>query len=97
MRDKGQGVTMKNNNYLEQLCQRLNVELTHDEVIDELESQLIESEDLEQKLSAKDDEIDGLKAKLADLSDFIDFLISQPMSHEELIIEAKKMQRYFYL
>ena len=86
---------MENNNYLAQLCQPLNVELTHDEVIDELESQLIESEDLEQKLSAKDSEIDDLKAKLADLSDFVDFLIAQPMSHEELIIEAKKMQRYF--
>ena len=67
---------MENNNYLSQLCQRLNVELTHDEVINELESQLIESDDLKQKLSAKDDEIDDLKAKLADLSDFIDILIS---------------------
>ena len=88
---------MKNNNYLEQLCQPLNVDLTHDEVIDELESQLIESEDLKQELSAKEAEIDDLKAKLADLSDFIDFLIAQPMSHEELIIEAKKMQGCFYL
>ena len=88
---------MENNNYLAQICQRLNAELTHEEVIDELESQLTESEDLEQKLSAKEAEIDDLKAKLADLSDFIDFLIAQPMSHEELIIEAKRMQRYFYL
>ena len=88
---------MNNNNYLAQLCQPLNVELTHDEVIDELESQLIESEDLEQQLSAKDAEIDDLKAKLADLEGFLQNLISQPMSQEELIVEAKKMQRYFYL
>ena len=84
---------MKNNNYLEQLCQPLNVDLTHDEVIDELESQLIESEDLKQQLSAKDAEIDDLKAKLADLEGFLQNLISKPMSQEELIIEAKKHLR----
>ena len=85
---------MENNNYLAQLCQPLNVELTHDEVIDELESQLIESEDLEQKLSAKEAEIDDLKAKLADLESFLQNLISKPMSHEELIVESKKHLRF---
>ena len=88
---------MKNNNYLEQLCQRLNVDLTHEEKNSLLDESLLELDTIAEQLSAKDAEIDDLKAKLADLSDFIDFLIAQPMSHEKLIIEAKKMQRYFYL
>ena len=88
---------MENNNYLEQLCQRLNVELTHDEKSSLLDESLLELDTITEQLSAKEAEIDDLKAKLADLSDFVDFLIAQPMSHEELIIEAKKMQRYFYL
>lgn len=88
---------MKNNNYLEQLCQPLNVDLTHDEKNSLLDESLLELDTTAEQLSDKDAEIDDLKAKLADLEGFIQNLISQPMSYEKLIVEAKKMQRYFYL
>lgn len=82
---------------LEQLCQRLNVELTDSEKVEELEEQLAELEDLESERENLESDLDDFKEQASTDKRFLEMIISGELSSvEEIKAEAEKLMRWRY-